>query len=519
MKRILCLGLILSLLLAQAGCGGPGGGEGEGGGGGGGGKASRSNPAKIGETVSYSSMKENSDAFEIELTLLEVYRGGGALKMAKQADSYNDIPKDGKEYLFAKFKVSAVKSKNDEPVDVPYLFDIVRADGSMYEDSYAYIFGLSELSTMYAGASQEGFICFEVDKADEDLLIVFPLYSKTQVWFSAAQTSGSDDDDDYNPLGDPNRVGSKNNPAELGVTANFNGMGLSSYWSAYSVDITVTEINRGQRALDMVTLASSYNDNPPSGKEYMIVKVKIEAIDSRNDTAIDISGYDFSLFNSNGIEYRDHVYVSGLEDTGFSKMYPGATQEGYLVYYVDANDPDPCLVLHSDSEAPVWISVAKHNASALIDPNALGTRNNPVPLNQAFTCTIDDNRNSYKVELKILDQARGSMSEQKQKELGLYLSDINPGNELIVIYVQASVIDSTNDAKVSIDEYDFELVSKQGVKYKKIHASGNPHKFTDMYKGATQDGIIFFQVSASDAEPLVVFKESYSQSGTWFSLD
>jgi len=303
----------------------------------------------------YASPEDDYDSYKLEITLLEVYRGGGALKKIKEADSYNDIPEEGKEYLLAKFEVSALQSNNDEAIDIAYAFDVVKSDGGMYSDSYSFAMGLEELSTMYQGSTQEGYVSFLVDKNDKDLLIVFPRYSKSQVWFSGAQTAGKKDDN-YNPLGDPNRLGSKNNPAKINETANYNGTDLSISYYAFSVDITITEVFRGQKALEKVMSADSYNDIPPAGKEYLIAKVKIEAISSRSGDAIDISTYDFKLFSANGIEYSDRAYVYGLDDSSLSQMYPGATQEGHLSFLVDTSDINPSIVAFSDSDIPVWFS-------------------------------------------------------------------------------------------------------------------------------------------------------------------
>jgi len=187
---------------------------------------SRSNPAKAGKTLIYNSMKESYDAFELEITLVEVLRGGAALRLIKQADNYNDPPPAGKEYFMAKFKIKALRSKNDEEINPQYMFNIVRKDGSTYDDLGTYVSGVKLLSAMYEGATQEGYVVFLVDEDDNDLLIVFPEYGgRSRLWFSGKPTDGRDDD--YSLLGDPNRLGSRDNPAKLNETANYNGVDLS----------------------------------------------------------------------------------------------------------------------------------------------------------------------------------------------------------------------------------------------------------------------------------------------------
>jgi len=338
---------------------------------------SRQNPAGANETVVYNSMREDYEAYELEITLLEVRRGGGALKKLVEADTYCEIPAEGKEYLLAKFKVAALQSKNDELIEIGHLFEIVKSDGGTYNDSYAYAYGLEELTTMYQGSTQEGYVCFIIDKNDMNPLIVFPSYGNSQFWFSGAKTAGSKDDN-YNPLGDPNKLGSENNPAKINETANFNSIDIPSEYYEFNVDVTVTEILRGQKALEVVMAAHEYNDIPPVGKEYLLAKVKIEAIASRNGSEIDIGNYDFGLVNANGVEYKEKAYVSGLDDLGFELMYPGTTKEGYLTFYVDVNDTNPYMLALIFSDIPVWFSFPQSKGDQQTQTKTTGQRNGKV---------------------------------------------------------------------------------------------------------------------------------------------
>ena len=324
------------------------------------GSNSRKNPANVNEKVIYDSMQDDYDAFRLEITLLEVLRGGGALKMLIQADNYNEIPPDGKEYLLAKFRVNVIQSKNDEPVEVKYYFDVVKSDGLAYSNSPTYPYGIGTLTTMYQGSTQEGYVCFLVDTNDKEPLIVFPVYGESRIWFSGKQTAGSEYDD-YSPLGDPNKVGSENNPAKLNETANFNGIDLPQSYYTFSIDITVTELNRGQRALDLVMNADEYYSEPPVGKELLIAKVEIEAIHSKDDAAIDIHDYDFELFSDKGRKITEREYVYGIGDTWLSEMYPGDVQEIYLVFIIDESESNPSIVAFSDTQAPVWFSASQSN--------------------------------------------------------------------------------------------------------------------------------------------------------------
>jgi len=484
---------------------------------------SRTDPAKAGDTVSYDSMDVEIFAFKLEVTLLEVVRGGTALKMAIQADRSNMLPSEGKEYLLARFRVNVLQSKNDAPLDFLHRLGIVRSDGSMYDqNSFAYISGLKTLGSMYQGAVQEGYACFTVDKDDEDVLIVFPTsvpLAPSQIWFSGVRTT--DHDDDFNPFGDPNRLGSKNNPAGLGETASYIGVDFPHipFHAAYNVDITVTELNRGQRALDMAIMANKNNEIPPTGKEYIIAKVKVDAIESRSHGMIEFDRNDFYLFSSDGIEYKDKAHISDLRGNGLSKMSIGSSQEGYFSFIVDQDDESPLIVFSPVSENPVWISAAVSDTKPLIDPNPPGSRRTPVPLGQPFVCDIKNRDAIHKLKVTILEYTRGVFSKGEQDYLGISYYDMLPGMELLIIKVELKAFESKDNSRLDINNSNFELVSESGVKYEKFNAYTNIARLQDMYPGAIQRGFIFFVVKKTDMYPLILFNETYNNSGYWFSLE
>jgi hypothetical protein len=352
-------------------------------------------------------------------------------------------------------------------------------------------------------------------------LLVFPAYGESQVWFSAAQTAGFGDDD-YNPLGDPNRLGARNNPAGLNETASFNGIDLPGSFKRFDVDITVTELNRGQRAADMAVLANTYNDAPPAGKEYLIAKIRIDALASSDDGVVDVTDWDFSAFSSSGIEYTDRAYIRDIEDLGFSQMYPDSTQERYLVFMVDESDENPYIVAFNQSYAKadgsVWFSAEESNREALIDPNAPGTRNNPVAILAPHDITVSTFSDNYTVRLTVLDCVRGMFAEEDLDELGYRISNLNPGMELLILTIGIEALESKDDAMIRISDYDFGLVSESGTKYDRVSIYGMP-RLSDMYEGAVQLGFLSFQVSPFDENPIVVFKETSRDPGTWFATN
>ena len=78
----------------------------------------RNNPLPFNTTVLYNGSDTLYDMYTAELTLLDIVRGPDALAIAKSSNQYNSTPSEGKEYLFAKFRVRALTSDNDAMIDI-----------------------------------------------------------------------------------------------------------------------------------------------------------------------------------------------------------------------------------------------------------------------------------------------------------------------------------------------------------------------------------------------------------------
>jgi hypothetical protein len=144
----------------------------------------RLNPLSINQPVIFDGMNTLFDTYKVELTLMEIVRGNDALAMAKQANMFNHTPPLGKEYLFAKFKILAIESKNDDSIDVnSALFDLYSTSGVEYDD-FVVVSGLQyKFTEIFPGAETLGYACFYVDINDTKPNIAFQKMYNQGIWF------------------------------------------------------------------------------------------------------------------------------------------------------------------------------------------------------------------------------------------------------------------------------------------------------------------------------------------------
>ena len=138
---------------------------------------------------------------------------------------------------------------------------------------------------------------------------------------------------------------SKINPAPIGVSQTVSISGLTGN---ATVEVTIEGSYRGSEALEMVKKANMFNDDPPSGMEYVVVKIKAYVMSQDKDSYINLGDYNFNPYSGSDDKYA--YYHAVAPDPKFSgKLYTGDTLEGYAVYCVDKSDSAPKLAIGEDS--------------------------------------------------------------------------------------------------------------------------------------------------------------------------
>jgi hypothetical protein len=127
----------------------------------------RTNPAAKGASLTFE-VKDIIDDFAGTVKLQEVIRGGAAWTQIQTANQFNRAPKDGNEYILAKFEVKLTRNgKGDASVNLNGTwFEAFASDGKKY-DWVSVVTPDPKIDTdLYAGATHSGWVVFEVSKTD-----------------------------------------------------------------------------------------------------------------------------------------------------------------------------------------------------------------------------------------------------------------------------------------------------------------------------------------------------------------
>lgn len=151
----------------------------------------------------------------------------------------------------------------------------------------------------------------------------------------------------------PPSVGTQSNPIKLGQTAVIDNMNDS--YDPYKIQITITEIIRGQKAEDIVMEGNPFNDPAPGSMEYMLIKVKIKLLDSGNYRSYYITKFDFEAVSQKGVTYDTSTFVSGLDPALTGTIYIGEETEGYFPQLIMKGDT-PKIVFTGFSDREIWFA-------------------------------------------------------------------------------------------------------------------------------------------------------------------
>ena len=138
--------------------------------------------------------------------------------------------------------------------------------------------------------------------------------------------------------------GSYENPASMGES-----IVLTSDDNTY--EVSILDVIRGDKANNLVKSANQFNEEPASGYEYLLVKVKVAYTEGKDP--VDISYRDFKVY-ADGAETTQPfstVYSNEFIKLDTGNIMPGGNKEGWVSFTVPQDKKAVIAFQHDDSTA------------------------------------------------------------------------------------------------------------------------------------------------------------------------
>lgn len=152
---------------------------------------------------------------------------------------------------------------------------------------------------------------------------------------------------------------SRTNPSTIGPGLYIKFTRLIS--DEYEARVALLDIVRGQPAWDAIKKANMFNSPAPEGMEYILARFRFDYLRGPSpDTQYDTSSSDFTAVSSDGKDY-EREYVVAPEPRMNSKLYAGASAEGWVVFTVTQYDKTPLVTFGRDyrGRGGIWWKLYK----------------------------------------------------------------------------------------------------------------------------------------------------------------
>lgn len=299
---------------------------------------SRSNPFPANELASLPNW---------EVEVLEVIRGEEAWQ-AIQAANYDNIPADeGMEYLLIKLVVKSTYADSEEHNINLCHFSTTGDRLNLYTCGSAPVIGPKPQldADLLPGEEAEGWAQFMVAQGEGNMILVFDEAMSLEgdaVRFIALDEGASTSIPPDLTAIKPNDLG-----IEQSDPAPFNEKVITEDW-----EVTVLEVVRGDEAWNMAKEASSNNQPPPSGMEYIAVKSRVRSIDSEDQPLLVFgNGGLYATTGSANVVYDDST-VMYLPDPALAcYVYPGGECQGWSILEIGVGETGVLLIFQPTLEA------------------------------------------------------------------------------------------------------------------------------------------------------------------------
>jgi len=265
------------------------------------------------------------------LDVLNVVRGEEAWSRLYAANSMNDPPREGWEYLLLKLSVSfTARDRKEETLGLS-----VTGDGAVIYRGFAAVPPEPRLDVDFTrGASNTGWHAFLIPENESGLLLIFDSLREMDAPYhylaleEGAQHLVDFSLDEIQPTGQGTALAS---PAPLGNTV------TSEDWQ-----VTVERVLWDDVAWDALIEANYLNDPPAENRRYLLVEARVRYIGLAEGPEI-LGAYDFSVTGSDEAIYSPPALVEP-EPALDAYLFPGGEVTGWVALETDLFVDSPVLI-------------------------------------------------------------------------------------------------------------------------------------------------------------------------------
>lgn len=270
------------------------------------------------------------------IKVLERIQGEAAWEQISQANAFNDPPPEGMQYLMLKILVKNTAEGDTEIKISNADFYLTGSHLQRYSPASAVMPDPNFSEGLFPGGETIGWVSFLIPSDETNLIaIIDPLYN----FDAAPQYVALDENASISPASKLSAIQPTDNGMSRSDAANLGDLIVTDDW-----EIRITKIIRGDNAWQRILEANSYNDPPPDGMAYLLVKIYAHYIGDNEDGA-SVGLLSFKTTGSRNVIY-DTPSVVDPEPAFDALLFPDGEIEGWLALQIGEEENNIILIFN-----------------------------------------------------------------------------------------------------------------------------------------------------------------------------
>ena len=277
--------------------------------------------------------------------------------------------------------------------------------------------------------------------------------------------------------------------------------------SAPNWDVQILEVKRGEAAWKDLQSANEFNEAPPEGMEYLLVKLHVKSTYADSDEHY-ISNCDFNVTGDHLIQYGCGAGAD-FEPILDATLTSGGAAEGWATYLIAKNEKKLILVVNeafSTDENPIRYIALDEGASIGISPNVaniqptgLGKMQNDPALRTEKVTTAD-------WEISVSKVIRGDEAWTMVLDANQYNDPPTEGMEYLAVLIHVRKIGMIDNAQ-SMDASSFRTIGSTGIFYDSSSVETPvPALDISLYPGGEYEGWVVVTAAKGETGVMLVYK-------------
>ncbi len=122
------------------------------------------------------------------------------------------------------------------------------------------------------------------------------------------------------------------------------------------LELEMLELISGHTAWSIVKGWNMFNDEPESGKEYILAKFRVKIVELEEEPW-NINHAQFDVYSATGVMYTDWVSVAGKNPDLRTNLYEGAEHIGYTAFLVRTDDSPVAVYMARWDDNAIWFDL------------------------------------------------------------------------------------------------------------------------------------------------------------------